>query len=110
MTGFDLRSHHMFSNGKWISGFLLAVFACLVLSPAASAQTRIWMYTQSLLPPDEARDLFNEGQRFFDEDRFREAESKFREVVRRFPGNTIADKADYYLIRTLSQTGRKNEA
>src|SRR5262245_42661398 len=100
----------MYSNGKWLSRVMLTVFVIFILSSAASAQIRIVTHTQSLLPPDEARDLFNAGQRFFDENRFGEAESKFREVVRRFPKNPITDRADYYLIRTLAQVGKKNEA
>jgi TolA-binding protein len=100
----------MYSNRKWISKLILTVIVTLVMSAVASAQVRISTYSQSLLPPDEARDLFNAGQRFFDENRFTEAESKFREVVRRFPKNAITDRADYYLIRTLAQLGKKNEA
>jgi tetratricopeptide (TPR) repeat protein len=100
----------MYLNTKWISKVILTLFVTLALAPAAPAQIRIWAHTQSLLPPDEARDVFNAGQRFFDEDRFKEAENKFREVVRRFPRNPIADRADYYLIRTLAQVGKKNEA
>jgi len=100
----------MYSNEKWTSKIILTVLVTLFLASGATAQqVRILMQT-SLLPPDEARDLFNAGQRSFDEDRFTDAENKFREVVRRFPRNAIADRADYYLIRTLAQVGKKNEA
>jgi TolA-binding protein len=98
----------MYSNMKWIIKLLLAGFAVLVVVSAASAQVRI---TQSLLPPDEARDIFVAGQRLFDQGRLTDAESRFREVIRRFPKNQIADRADYYLIRSLiSQTGKRAEA
>src|SRR5262249_51248044 len=100
----------MYSNKKWISTVISTVVVILMISSVAPAQRRISTHAQSLLPPDEARDLFNAGQRFFDENRFGEAESKFREVVRRFPKNPITDRADYYLIRTLAQVGKKNEA
>src|SRR6185295_4652192 len=46
----------------------------------------------------------------YDEYRFADAEGRFREVVRRFPTNPIADRANYYLIRTLAQVGKKAEA
>jgi len=47
----------------------------------------------------------------FDQGRLTDAESRFREVIRRFPKNQIADRADYYLIRSLmAQTGKKTEA
>jgi hypothetical protein len=98
----------MYSNKKWILKIFLAGFAVLGAVSVASAQVR--NITQSLLPPDEARDIFIAGQRFYDEGRFADAESRFREVVRRFPKNQIADRADYYLMRTLAQTGKKTEA
>src|SRR5262249_17491772 len=44
------------------------------------------------------------------QDKFSEAERRFREVITRFPSNPIADRADYYLIRTLSQMGKQSEA
>jgi len=97
-------------NGKCILGLLLT--GCMVpsLASASPGQIQIWAHAQSLMPADEARELFNAGQRFFDEYRLRDAENKFREVVRRFPKNAIADRADYYLIRTLAQVGKKDEA
>ena len=98
----------MYSNTRWILKLTLSAFAFFGIASAASAQVRI--ITQSLLPPDEARDIFIAGQRSYDEGRFTDAESRFREVIRRFPKNQIADRADYYLIRTLAQTGKKTEA
>lgn len=101
----------MYSNQKWISKIISTVFITVVLASAASAQQiRIWAHTQAFAAPDEARDLFNEGMRLFDDNRFTDAESKFRQVIRRFPKNPIADRADYYLIRTLAQVGKKAEA
>jgi hypothetical protein len=47
----------------------------------------------------------------FDQGRLTDAESRFREVIRRFPKNQIADRADYYLIRSvMAQAGKKTEA
>jgi tetratricopeptide (TPR) repeat protein len=81
-----------------------AALLALALSSVLSAQTRLFMRA------DEARDIFNTGQRFYDEYKYTDAENKFREVVQRFPKNPIADRAAYYLIRTLSQAGKRNEA
>jgi TolA-binding protein len=100
----------MYSNRKWISNLVLATFALLAWTVAASAQVHIIRPRQSFAPPDEARDIFISGQKFYDEYRFGDAENKFREVIRRFPKNPIADRADYYLIRTLAQVGKKSEA
>jgi tetratricopeptide (TPR) repeat protein len=48
--------------------------------------------------------------RFYDEDKLDEAEKRFREIVQRFPRNVIADRADYYLIRTLNERGKRTDA
>src|ERR1700693_3577453 len=99
----------MYSNLKWISkvtllGLGIAIFA----SPASAQYTRVSTLQRSLLPAaDEARDIFNAGLQFYDQSRYADAERKFREVVQRFPGNAIADRAHYYLIRTLMQAGKK---
>ena len=100
----------MYSNTKWISRLVFSVFVTCGLASAASGQVRIWAHPLSLLAPDEAREVFNAGLTFYDQYRFTDAENKFREVVRRFPKNPIADRADYYLIRTLAQIGKKAEA
>jgi len=95
---------------KWIStNLLIIIVATLALVPAAPAQVRIVMQ-QSLLPADEARNVFNAGLKLWDEFRYTEAESKFREVIRRFPKNQIADRSEYYLIRTLSRQGKRADA
>src|SRR5262245_31708176 len=98
----------MNSNMKWIVKLMLAMFAVLVVVSSASAQVRI--FKRSLLPPDEARDIFIAGQHSLDEGRLADAENRFREVIRRFPKNQITDRADYYLIRTLAQNGKRAEA
>jgi tetratricopeptide (TPR) repeat protein len=99
----------MFSIGKkWISTTMPAALVALTLATAAEAQ--VGMRPRAFVAPDEARDIFNAGQHFYDESRFSEAENKFREVVRRFPGNPITDRADYYLIRTLASLGKRGEA
>jgi len=100
----------MYSKGKWILNVTLNVFIVAGMACSAHAQVRAGVQPQSLMPADEAREIFNAGQAFFDEYRFSDAESKFREVIRRFPSNPIADRADYYLIRTLSQVGKRPEA
>jgi thioredoxin-like negative regulator of GroEL len=101
----------MHANGKWILKTLLTISINLVVVSSAGAQiTVVPTRAQSVFAADEAREIFNAGQRSYDEYRFTDAESKFREVVTRFPKNAIADRADYYLIRTLAQLGKRNEA
>jgi tetratricopeptide (TPR) repeat protein len=101
----------MYSNRNWISKLILLITAATALPLSVSAQhVRIVSNQRSLLPPDAARDLFNEGEVLYDQRQFVDAEKRFREVVTRYPKNQIADKADYYLIRTLTQIGKNSEA
>ena len=104
----------MYSNRKWIFRAMLAGIGIMAMVTGASAQIQIHNIDlrNRFLPKllDQARDLFNAGQEFYDEGKFAEAEKRFREVIQRFPQNVIADRADYYLIRTLKQLERKTEA
>jgi len=102
----------MYSNRRWISQTLWIAVTAAALPCAATAQGRYARIPGHFLTPlaDEAREVFNAGQRLYDEDNFAEAEKKFREVVQRFPRHAIADRADYYLIRTLTQLGKRLEA
>ena len=101
----------MYSNRIWISNFLLLITCLVAFSLSASAQhVRLVTHQRSFLPPDEARDLFIAGEVSYDQRKFLDAEKRFREVITRFPKNPIADKAEYYLIRTLTQTGKSAEA
>jgi HEAT repeat protein len=105
----------MYSNRRWISKatwIALTTLSTVVLPCAASAKARQVQVPRHFLSAlaDEARDIFNAGQTLYDEDNFADAEKKFREVIQRFPRHVIADRAEYYLIRTLTQLGRKAEA
>jgi HEAT repeat protein len=106
----------MFSNGKRISKSILTVIAGLGLSASSAfAQTGHMLIVQRNFmeegPVDRsARELFNAGQKFYDQSRYPDAERTFREVVRKYPKSAIADKAGYYLIRTLRDTGKRPEA
>src|SRR5688572_10088356 len=95
----------MYSNWKWISKAVLIVWVVWGASPATAAQQQF-----AAPAPDEARDLFNVAHRLYDEDKLADAERRFREVLQRFPKNEIADRADYYLIRTLNEQGKRSEA
>src|SRR5262245_47262254 len=103
----------MYSNEKWISKLILTVAGVFACSGVVSGQVHgnFNFAIQFALPaPDEARDLFNEGLNLYDQHRFADAEKKFREVVTKFSKSSIADRADYYFIRTLTQLGRRSEA
>jgi hypothetical protein len=105
----------MFSNAKRISISILILAGCLGAASAAWAQTeRILVFQRSFVEPfepaDPARDLFNAGQNFYDQFRYADAENAFREVVKRFPKSNVADKAEYYLIRTLANSRKQSEA
>src|SRR5215467_9347885 len=106
----------MFSNGKRISKSILTVIAGLGVSTSVSfAQTgRVMIIQRNFVeegPVDrQARELFNAGQKFYDQYRYVDAERTFREVIQKYPKSSIADRAEYYLIRTLAQSGKRPEA
>ena len=102
----------MHSNRRWISKVIWVALGALAVPRIVSAQTLIMQVPRHFVTPygDEARDIFNSGQRLYDQDNFADAEKRFREVIQRFPGHIIADRAEYYLIRTLTQLGRRAEA
>jgi hypothetical protein len=91
-------------TGKWI---LILVMA----APAYAQNARFPLYQRNLVEPaDPARDLFMVGQQFYDQSRFAEAEATFREVTQKYPKSSVADRSEYYLIRTLIRTGNSMEA
>src|SRR5262245_21250420 len=106
----------MFSNGKRISKSILTVIAGLGISTSAAfAQTgRVMIIQRNFMEEGavdrSARELFNVGQKFYDQFRYPDAERTFREVVQKYPKSGIADRAGYYLIRTMLKTGKRAEA
>jgi tetratricopeptide (TPR) repeat protein len=111
-----MKELRMFSNGKRISRSILTVIAALGLSiSAAFAQTgRVVIVQRNFMeegPVDRsARELFNVGQKFYDQSRYLDAERAFREVIQKYPKSAIAERAGYYLIRTLRDTGKRTAA
>src|SRR5262249_16278655 len=59
---------------------------------------------------DVVRDLFNSGRDYFDSEKYPQAENAFREVLLKYAKNAVADKTAYYLIRTLGEQGKVEEA
>ena len=83
----------------------------LVALPSAQAQiVSPAVVSQFAAEQDEARDIFNEGLRMFEQGRWEGAEQRFREVLRRFPDNAITDRSSYYQIRTLVRMSQATEA
>src|SRR5215471_4053507 len=102
----------MLSYGKQMGRWALILAGAVgFAAPAFGQNVRLPAFQRNLLEPaDPARDLFNEGQRFYDQSRYSDAERTFRQVTERYPKSYIADRAEYYLIRTLHQTGKTVEA
>lgn len=93
--------------------WVLIAAGALAVAPSAFAQTlSVPVFQRNLVEPagDPARELFNQGQSLYDKFRYIEAERTFRDVVARYSRSSIADKAEYYLIRTLGQLGKTQEA
>jgi hypothetical protein len=65
---------------------------------------------QGPTPTPAARTLFKEGQGFWDEGKFADAEKRFREALTRYPRAEQSDRTAYYLITTLIKLNRPAEA
>jgi hypothetical protein len=92
---------------------ILMTAGCFGLTSVASAQVKrvdVLVQRSFAEPSDPARELFNVGQTFYDQFRFADAEKTFRDVVVKYPKSPIADRAEYYLIRTLAQNRKQPEA
>jgi hypothetical protein len=102
----------MFSYGKQMGKWVLILAGSVgFAAPAFGQNARPPAFQRNLLEPaDPARDLFSDGQKFYDQSRFVDAERTFRQVTERYPKSPIADRAEYYLIRTLRQNGKIGEA
>ena len=68
------------------------------------------LVSQFAAEQDDARDIFNDGLRMFEQGRWEQAEQGFRAVLRRFPDNAITDRSSYYLIRTLVRMSQATQA
>jgi hypothetical protein len=114
MNGMVKGESAMFSKEKRPSKWILILLGLFVMTPGIFAQNpRVFVTPKNFVEPaggDPARELFNDGQNLFDQSRYGAAERTFRDVVEKYPKSTIADKAEYYLIRTLVQSGKTNQA
>ena len=102
----------MISYGKQMGRWVLILAGSVGLAaPGLAQNARPPVFQRNLLEPaDPARDLFSSGQKFYDQYRFADAERIFRQVTETYPKSSVADRAEYYLIRTLRQTGKRAEA
>jgi Outer membrane lipoprotein/HEAT repeats len=69
-----------------------------------------WAQAQSPAQNTTARALFMEGQNFWDDGKFADAEKKFRDALTRYPKADQSDRTAYYLITTLIRLGRTADA
>src|SRR5205814_765736 len=58
---------------------------------------------------DPARDLYNNGKNFYDNNKFGDAELVFKQVLKKYPRNEVAAAASYYLMKTLAKQGKNEE-
>jgi tetratricopeptide (TPR) repeat protein len=65
---------------------------------------------QTSVQNNQARSLFLEGCDLWDDGKFVDAERKFRDALNRYPKAEQSDRTSYYLITTLIQLGRADEA
>jgi len=90
---------------------IIAAAAIAVTAVPAGAQNKAFPgMTLKFAESDAARDMFNTGLDSFEAGKYAQAESQFREVLRKWPKNPIADRTAYYLIRTLGEQKKMADA
>jgi tetratricopeptide (TPR) repeat protein len=90
--------------------FFLIILAILPASLSAQTTSLPALHFGFAGPMDAARDQFNSGRDLFADSKYPQAENVFREVVRKYPKNPIADRAHYYWIRSLIKQNKANDA
>lgn len=88
------------------SNSLLITFMVAANLLAGTPQLRAQTSAQN----NQARSLFLEGCDLWDEGNFVAAERKFRDALIRYPKADQSDRTSYYLITTLINLGRADEA
>ena len=88
------------------SNSLLITFMVAASLLAGTPQLRAQTSAQN----NQARSLFLEGCNLWDEGNFVAAERKFRDALSRYPKAEQSDRTSYYLITTLINLGRADEA
>ena len=88
------------------SNSLLITFLVAAILLAGTPQ----LHAQTSAQNNQARSLFLEGCDLWDEGNFVAAERKFRDALTRYPKAEQSDRTSYYLITTLINLGRADEA
>src|SRR6185436_2640658 len=100
----------MKSKTKWSIQLGTASLALVLSAVPLSAQVRIAGMQFGFVEADAARDLYNSGRNLYTNNKFAQAEAAFREVVKKYPRNEVADASSYYLILALKQQAKFDEA
>jgi tetratricopeptide (TPR) repeat protein len=101
----------MNSKTKWSITFTSASLALAFSAmPLAAQAIQIPVMQFGFMEADAARDLFNSGQDLFLNAKYAQAEDVFRQVLKKYPRNEIADRSSYYLAYSLAKQGKITEA
>src|SRR5262245_52015713 len=84
--------------------------AIFLFASSLAAQQRVNPMVFRFVEMDEARDLMNSGNALYDNGKFAEAAEKYKEVLRKYPRNTVADHCQYLLMRALAMQNKVGEA
>ena len=98
-------------NSKMKTWITAAAACCLTIPVVTAAAQTVAIPGMDFrfVEADGARDAFNSGRDLYEAGKYVQAESVFRDMLRKWPKNTIADRGAYYLIRTLGDQGKIQE-
>jgi HEAT repeat protein len=100
----------MNSKTKWSIQLGTVSLALALSAVPLSAQIHIPGMPFGFMKADAARDLYNSGRTLYENNKYAEAEAKFKEVLKKYPRNNVADDSGYYLILALSKQRKFDEA
>jgi uncharacterized repeat protein (TIGR01451 family) len=104
---------HKFSALALVGALLCAPFtSALAFAPAAPSATHAAaaLVQQDDTPPDIEQAMFTKGQNFYNQGRFEQAATVFRDFLKAYPNSIITDLTLLWLGRTYIAQGRLTDA
>ncbi|HEY0081771.1 MAG TPA: tetratricopeptide repeat protein, partial [Pyrinomonadaceae bacterium] len=104
---------HKFSALALVGALLCAPFtSALAFAPAAPSATHAAaaFVQQDDTPPDIEQAMFTKGQNFYNQGRFEQAATVFRDFLKAYPNSIITDLTLLWLGRTYIAQGRLTDA
>lgn len=102
--------HHKLSAVALAAALLCAPFTSVLAFAPNTAATPVAIVQQDDTPPDAEQAMFTKGQNFYNQGRFEQAATVFRDFLKNYPNSIITDLTLLWLGRTYIAQGRLPDA